>query len=88
MKLALVHDWLNQVGGAEDVLEALVGSFPDSPIYTSIYAPEKLPAQYRSWDIRKLWIDKLRQYTSATSISCPSIPWPGVSCAFPALTSS
>ena len=59
MKLALVHDWLNQVGGAEDVLEALVGSFPDSPIYTSIYAPEKLPAHYRNWDIRKLWIDKL-----------------------------
>ncbi len=59
MKLALVHDWLNQIGGAEDVLDALVRSFPESPIYTSIYAPENLPAHYRSWDIRKLWIDKL-----------------------------
>ena len=24
MRLALVHDWLNQMGGAEDVLETLV----------------------------------------------------------------
>ena len=59
MKLALVHDWLNQVGGAEDVLEALVGSYPESPIYTSIYAPESLPAHYRGREIHKLWIDKL-----------------------------
>ncbi len=59
MKLALVHDWLNQRGGAEDVLETLVDMFPDSPVYTSIYAPDLMPAAYRQWDIRPLWIDKL-----------------------------
>ncbi|GAB4574327.1 MAG: glycosyltransferase family 4 protein [Anaerolineae bacterium] len=59
MKLALVHDWLNQVGGAEDVLADLVALYPDAPIYTSIYAPEKMPAAFRKWDIRTLWIDRL-----------------------------
>lgn len=59
MKLALVHDWLNQRGGAEDVLEVLVGMYPESPVYTSIYAPEKMPDFYRQWDIRTLWIDRL-----------------------------
>ena len=59
MKLALVHDWLNQRGGAEDVLETLVGLYPDRPIYTSLYAPDVMPAAYRAWDIRPLWIDKL-----------------------------
>jgi glycosyltransferase involved in cell wall biosynthesis len=59
MKLALVHDWLNQVGGAEDVLADLVRIYPDSPIYTSIYAPDLMPTVYRDWDIRTLWIDKL-----------------------------
>ncbi len=59
MKLALVHDWLNQVGGAEDVLAALVNAYPDRPIYTSIYAPDLMPADYRQWDIRTLWLDKL-----------------------------
>lgn len=59
MKLALVHDWLNQIGGAEDVLETLVNLYPDSPLYTSIYAPELMPQRYRQWDIRTQWIDRM-----------------------------
>ncbi|MAU11957.1 MAG: glycosyl transferase [Anaerolineaceae bacterium] len=59
MKLALVHDWLNQVGGAEDVLATLVDMYPQSPVYTSIYAPDIMPDFYHKWDIRTLWIDKL-----------------------------
>jgi hypothetical protein len=59
VKLALVHDWLNQRGGAEDVLEAMVALYPDAPLYTGLYAPDIMPANYRAWDIRTLWIDKL-----------------------------
>lgn len=59
MKLALVHDWLNQIGGAEDVLDVLVNYYPDSPVYTSIFAPDLMPQHYQNWDIRTLWIDKL-----------------------------
>lgn len=59
MKLALVHDWLNQIGGAEDVLNDLVTQYPTSPIYTSIFAPDLMPSHYRDWDIRTLWIDNL-----------------------------
>lgn len=59
MKLALVHDWLNQIGGAEDVLAALVDLYPDHPVYTSIYAPHLMPGDYRDWDIRTLWLDNL-----------------------------
>ena len=59
MKLALVHDWLNQFGGAEDVLETLVKMFPDAPIYTSMYWQDGMPAAYRDWDIRTTWMDRL-----------------------------
>lgn len=59
MKFALVHDWLNQVGGAEDVLDTLVKLYPDAPLYTSIYAPDLMPAHYRDWDIRTLWLDRM-----------------------------
>lgn len=59
MPPALVHDWLNQIGGAEDVLEALVGLFPGAPIYTSIYWREKMPAGYRQWPIRVSFMDRL-----------------------------
>lgn len=59
MRLALVHDWLNQRGGAEDVLETLTTLYPDSPIYTSIYARDLMPSSYQNWDIRALWLDHL-----------------------------
>lgn len=50
-RIALVHDWLNQMGGAENVLEELVALFPYAPIYTSMYAPQQMPAAYRHWSI-------------------------------------
>ncbi|HEC35308.1 MAG TPA: glycosyltransferase family 4 protein [Anaerolineae bacterium] len=59
MHLALVHDWLNQLGGAEDVLETLVEMFPHAPIYTSMYWQEGMPPAYCAWDIRTTWMDHL-----------------------------
>ena len=41
MKIAIVHDWLNQkAGGAEQVLAHLADIFTEAPIYTLIYNPE------------------------------------------------
>ncbi len=59
MKIALVHDWLNQIGGAENVLEAMVVLYPGAPVYTSMYAPDRMPDRYRTWDIRTTWMDRL-----------------------------
>lgn len=59
MRIALIHDWLNQIGGAEDVLETLVEMFPTAPLYTSMYWREKMPMLYRSWDIHTTWMDRL-----------------------------
>lgn len=59
MRVAIVHDWLNQIGGAEGVLEALVEMFPQAPVYTSMYWPEAMPKAYRQWDIRTTWMDRL-----------------------------
>ena len=57
--LAIVHDWLNQIGGAEDVLAQMHAMYPNAPIYTSIYAPDKMPAAMKDWDIRTNWLDRL-----------------------------
>ena len=59
MRVAIVHDWLNQVGGAERVLSVLKELYPQAPIYTSIYWPEVMPPHFRSWDIRLSFMDKL-----------------------------
>lgn len=80
MKLALVHDWLNQIGGAEDVLDVLVNQYTASPIYTSIFAPDLMPAHYQQWDIRTLWIDKLPAIHSHHQPYLPVYPmaWGGL----------
>ena len=53
MKIALVHDYLTQSGGAERVLEALHGIWPDAPIFTSLWDSAAFPDHWRSWDIRE-----------------------------------
>jgi hypothetical protein len=59
MKTALVHDWLNQIGGAEDVLENLVALYPQAPLYTSLYWRQRMPDHWQRWDIRTSFIDRL-----------------------------
>ncbi|HEY9771529.1 MAG TPA: glycosyltransferase [Coleofasciculaceae cyanobacterium] len=40
MKIALVHDYLTQRGGAERVFELLCSYFPQADIFTSVYNPD------------------------------------------------
>lgn len=41
MNVALVYDRVNKWGGAERVLLALHEMFPDAPLYTAVYTPNK-----------------------------------------------
>ena len=41
MKVAIFHDYLNQFGGAERVLQALLEIFPEADLYTLLYDKEK-----------------------------------------------
>jgi glycosyltransferase involved in cell wall biosynthesis len=59
LKVALVHDYLNQYGGAERVLEELHALFPSAPVYTSMYWPEKMSATIRGLDIRTSFMQRL-----------------------------
>ena len=59
MKVALVHDYLNQMGGAERVVLALHEMFPEAPIYTSIYDPGRVDTAFQSIDIRTSFMQKL-----------------------------
>ncbi|MEM4648170.1 MAG: glycosyltransferase [Candidatus Pacearchaeota archaeon] len=42
MKVAIFHDYLNQYGGAERVLEVFFEMFPEADLYTLFYDREKL----------------------------------------------
>ena len=58
MKVALVHDYLNQMGGAERVVLALHEMFPDAPLYTSIYDPQRVDTAFQSIDIRTSFMQR------------------------------
>ena len=59
MKIAIVHDYLNQYGGAEKVVEVLHELFPEAPIYTSIYDQDKLPDSFKKMNIVTSFMQKL-----------------------------
>lgn len=55
MKIALIHDYLREYGGAERVLEAMHEIWPKAPLFTSFVSWENLGNQgyrFRNWDIR------------------------------------
>lgn len=58
LKIALVFDWLTTAGGAERVNLHLHHLFPDAPIYTSIYTPQKVKG-FASANIHTSFIQKL-----------------------------
>lgn len=59
MKAALVHDYLTQFGGAEQVLRALGEIFPEAPIYTLIYDEQKTHYAFKSKTVVPSFIQNL-----------------------------
>ncbi|MCY0891966.1 MAG: glycosyltransferase [Acidibacillus sp.] len=58
MKIAIVHDYLNQMGGAERVVSVLHEIFPEASIHTLFYRADKLWPSMKSADIRPSWLQK------------------------------
>lgn len=56
-KVAIVHDWLTNQGGGERVVWALHKAYPDAPIYTSVFNPDKLP-QFTSADVKTSFLQR------------------------------
>ena len=59
MKIALVHDYLSQDGGAERVLLALQNIWPDAPTYVWFYNKNNFEGTFENKDIRTSFIQKL-----------------------------
>ena len=58
-RVALVHDYLTQYGGAERVLEALHGMFPAATVYSSVVDLDALPEGFGRWDVRETRMGRL-----------------------------
>jgi len=59
MKLAIIHDFLNQYGGAERVVGYFLRIFPKVPVYTSIYFPDDTFNLFRDENITTTFMQKI-----------------------------
>jgi glycosyltransferase involved in cell wall biosynthesis len=57
--IALVHDYLNQRGGAERVVLAMAEIWPEAPIYTSLYRERSTFEAFAGREVRTSWLQKL-----------------------------
>ncbi len=57
-KVAIVHDWLTTMGGAEPVVLEIAKLFPDAPIYTSVYDESRMP-DFADKDVRTTYLQKI-----------------------------
>lgn len=59
LKIAIVHDYLKEFGGAEKFVEALLEIWPNSPVYTTVFLP-KYAGPHRErvekWNIKESFL--------------------------------
>ena len=58
-KVAIVHDWLVNYGGAERVVEAFLKIFPDADIYTLVYDKKKMGKIFPEQKVHASFVQKI-----------------------------
>ena len=65
MKVAIVHDWLTNYGGAETFVELWLKMYPQADIYTLVYDKKKMAGHFEG---TKIYTSKLQKLPLATKI--------------------
>ena len=74
LKIALVHDWLLGVGGAEKTLKTLHEIFPRAPVYTLFYNKNFTEYLIPKAEIRTTFVQKIYQVLGSHKILTPLLP--------------
>jgi len=59
LKVALIHDYLVEYGGAERVMECFASIFPEAPIYTLVYDPKLIKTVVPDKIVRSTFLQKI-----------------------------
>jgi len=73
MKIALAHDSLVQLGGAERVLEAFHELYPEAPVFTLVF-DKKLADRFENWQIISSPLQYLYNFIPRLQYLLPFIP--------------
>ena len=74
MRVAIVHDALNQYGGAERVLEQIKAIYPDATVMAPIYDQRRMPESYNSWNVQASWLNRMPLARSRHRLMLPLYP--------------
>lgn len=74
LRVALVHDYLNQPGGAEKVVETFCTMFPAAPLYTSVYDASAMGPFWRDVDIRTSFLQNIASRVGPARALLPLYP--------------
>ncbi|MEK9200522.1 MAG: glycosyltransferase [Patescibacteria group bacterium] len=76
MRIALVHDYLNEFGGAELVLKQLSDMWPEAPIYTAFCVPGSSAArEFENKKVITSWMQTIPYYHKLFSPLRFLTPW-------------
>jgi hypothetical protein len=78
LRIALAHDYLSTIGGAERVVLSMIRAFPGAPLYTSLFEPELVDPEFRTGvDIETSSLNRFRalrrNYRIALPVMAPAI---------------
>ena len=65
MKVAIVHDWLVNYGGAELFVEYILKMYPDADIYTLVYDKKKMGNHFLN---NKIFTSKIQKIPFSSKI--------------------
>ena len=73
-RVAIAHDYLTQLGGAEKTVLNMSRAFPDAPIYTMLYDPDATFPEFQDLDVRVPAINKVRSLRKNHRAALPILP--------------
>jgi glycosyltransferase involved in cell wall biosynthesis len=74
LRVAIVHDYLNQRGGAEKVAEVFSRMFPAAPVYTSVYDADAMGDYWRGVEVRTSFMQALASRVDRAKALLPLYP--------------
>lgn len=74
LKVAIVHDWLVNYGGAERVVETFLEIFPQADIYTLVYDEKKMGKSFSKEKVHTTFIQKIPKATKLYTKLLPLMP--------------
>jgi glycosyltransferase involved in cell wall biosynthesis len=74
MKIAMVHDYFTQLGGAEKVAEELYNMLPNADLFATVALKNKMPDTLRNVPVRTSWMQKLPKMSEYYRLYFPLYP--------------